>query len=595
MADEQKPWEKYSGGTTGTADPTPWEKYSQSASIPGTEQLGSPPGAPQPTLPPKLATSAPPPNFQQPSIGSRAISNLADSAKNLYTGSMGGFMNDSAGHLDPEGKFQANELVNPIRAVGDFFGGLMHPGEMVANDPLGAAALVGGAGRGIKEGFQGLTRVNPERGLNRIYRPTAADSDFPAITPEAISDVKRFGGKVPQTILGNPKPGNADMAPGGVTDTAVGNIQSQGLEPWLARARNMGVQIPGDEIVAATRKAIPDLMRTRDPQGAARLEQQAQGAFGGKTFTPDQFRDWLKTENGTLQSFYNRSGASQGAAETAGTPTAIEKAQADAMRDTLYRYLDPENEGAGPREIQRRTGQVIGLRNAADRRSNSILGEKPITPLGAMAAPFNAGIRLFRGDPAGAVGALGHPFRGPSDALLTNIYRQAPEGADLPQPPQFTPRGLLEAGPIRMGTPDTSGPVNSIIPPHFGSVSTRLLPAASSGINTSGVIVPPIDMLAARRMAGGPRQLEAPNSGIGVSGNLMPNETEPLTRKLTATPQIAAPEPGSAPINVLPRSTGGAIGPGGTTPLRSAEDPLRLPGVLGGRMLDIIRNLREKE
>lgn len=424
------------------------------------------------------------------------------------------------------------------------------------------AETVGNIGGGALGGFAGskagpaLTRLNPERAVNRIFRPSPSDSEFPEVAPQAFSDVKKFGGSTPQTFTGKPKVGVAELRPGGNTDAAIQAMQGQGLEPWLARARNMGVKIPGDEIVAATRKAIPDLMRVRDLQGAAALESQAQEAFGGKTFSPDQFRDWLKTENGTLRSFYNKPGVGQGAAEAAGTPTAIEKAQADAMRDTLYRHLDPEHGGAGPREIQQRTGNVITLRNAAERRSNAIMGEKPLTPAGAFAAPGMALIRALRGYPSEALGTLAHPFRGPSDALISNLYRQVPEGTALPQPPLFQPRALLEPGATRMpAIPDTSGPIRSIIPPNFGSSSMRLLPGASSQIGVSGTVTP--DIIA--------RGLRGTGQGL-----------------------LPPPQPGQPPLNILPRGPG-SIGPAGTVPLHSTETPIPGRGVLGGRLLQYLR------
>lgn len=610
MAEDQKPWEKYSA--TPTAETPPWEKYggTSTETIPGTEKFGGgAPAAPNPMLPARLATSTPAPNFQQPSIGSRALANLPSSLASSVSA-----MSQMSGEqppVDPNGPKQA--LRNPITGksvdvirspppdpLGELSGIASavaniatNTGESFANDPVGTIATPYAIAHGLYHGGRALTQINPERGVNRVFRPASSDSEFPKVAPEAFSDVKRFGGDVPKTIFGKPKPGNENLVPGGATSTAIEHLQGQGLEPWMARARQMGVQIPGDEIVAATRKAIPDLMRTRDPQGAAALESQAQQAFGGKAFTPDQFRDWLKTENGTLQSFYNKSAGAQGGAEMAGTPTAIEKAQADAMRETLYRHLDPENNGAGPREIQQRTGNVIGLRNAADRRSNSILGEKPVTPIGGLMAPALAIHRAMRGYPSEALSALMHPFRGPSDAMITNLYRDAPMAADLPSPPVFSPRGLLEAGPVRMGTPDASGPVRSIIPPHFGSTSTRLLEAPKGQIGVSGVTAHGIDALAARRMAAGPSQLTAPTSGIGVSGNLMPNETEPLTRRMTGGPPLLpAPEPGQPPLNLI-QGNPSLISPGESANINTTS-PITAGGIRGGRMLDILKSMREK-
>jgi hypothetical protein len=380
-----------------------------------------------------------------------------------------------------------------------------------------------------------------------------------------------------------------------MVDAAIKHLQEQGLDPWINQAEQRGVRIPGDELVHATRSAIPDLMWQRDPVGAQALVNDAQAAFGGQTFIPSQFRDWLKTNNGSLRSFYNQAGASQDAKVAAGTPSAIEKAQADQIRNSLYSYIDPANGGAGPREIQERTGNLINLRNAADRRANAIDLEKPLTPAGGAVraiAPVGAAVRAFRGDISGAAEAAVHPFKGPSDALITEIYRQALDAAPLPQPPQFNPRGLLGPGPLitppspdssgptpwqprpgaglaqdtgtrllpppagpiynMPGAPDTSGPVPQVIPPNLGSTSTRLLPAPTTPYRVSGVTVPDI--------MGEPVQPTAPYGG----------------GRAARPPQIEAPQPGQPPLNVLPTGPG-AIGPAGTATIRSTESGIRMP------------------
>ncbi len=374
-------------------------------------------------------------------------------------------------------------VMNPIPALGAVAGGaagglaggagarLIGAGPGATELAEDTGALIGGGAGG--RFAEPLTRLNLPRAANRVFRPLPTDTDFPAIAPEAFSDVRRFGGGVegrsllPRPSAGFrrvPQAGVADLQAGPETATtrAIGHLQEHGLEPWLANARTMGVRIPGDEIVAATRSAIPSLMRTRDPAGAAALEQQAQDAFGGRTFTPDQFRDFLRTENATLTPFYAKAAGAQQGAVSAGTPPAIEKAQAEAMRELLYRALDPENAGAGPREIQARTGNLINLRNAAERKANVILGEKPLTPIGGLANLAKAPIDLFRRGPLFAGGEVAHPWRGPSEALISRIYRNAPEAAELPQPRPIAPRGLLGPAPLMTPPPaDTSGALNT--------------------------------------------------------------------------------------------------------------------------------------
>jgi hypothetical protein len=456
-------------------------------------------------------------------------------------------------------------------------GGAGPQGQRLASD-IGAAAggTIAGA-LGSKIGSW-ATRLNPERAVNRIFRPTPADTDFPEVTPEAFSDLKRYGGQINTSLTGKPKLGAGDLRVGSEPiNTAIGNMQA-GLDQWLDRARTAGVKIPGDQIVNATKQAIPDLLWTRDPQTAQSLVGEAQQAFGGKTFTPDQFRDWLKTENGTLRSFYNRAAPVQGAAEQAGTPSAIEEAQANAIRNELYQYLDPEHNGAGPREIQRRTGNLYKLRDAAERRYNSILGEKPVTPLSSLATPAIALTKLVRGYPSEALGSLLHPFQGPSDALITDLYRQLPEGADLPLP---------------------STPVN---PP-----GTRQLGPATSPIGVSGVIVPDIAG-AAQRDAAALNPPTAPYGGGRPPAG--PLKLPPATGGPIITPELSGyartaaksgpiqlppPSPGQPPLNLPQKPPANVVtgpGAGGSAITQSTgapPAPLPAPGELGGSMGDVLR------
>ena len=57
-------------------------------------------------------------------------------------------------------------------------------------------------------------------------------------------------------------------------------------------------------------------------------------------------------------------------------------------------------------------------------------------------------------------------------------------------------------------------------------------------------------------------------------------------------PKLPAPAPGQPPINIQPTGPG-AIGPAGTTPLRSAETPIPQAGERGGSMLDLLRENRD--
>ena len=380
--------------------------------------------------------------------------------------------------------------------------------------------------RGIRaapSAMRGLTKINPEVASEQAFRPTAADAEFPKVAPPAFSDVKAFGGSTPKTMFGQPKVGVEQIAPGGNTSSAIESMQTQGMEPWLARARQAGVTVRGDEIVNATRNAIPQLMWTKDPAGAKALIDEAQRTWGGKQFSPDEFRDFLKTGNAGLSRFYKQAPTAQGAAATAGSPPAINEAEISGIRNALYKTLDPEGQGAGPQQVQERTGNVINLRNAAERRSNSILGERPVTPLRAAMrvgmSPFELASAPFRSNPEYVLNRALHPIRGGADALIQSLYRQAPEAEPLPLPGGAYPRASAShmIGPPSIVTPppaDTSF-VRSA-PLTAEQQTTRMLKALPPGTApfTQGTSVPDI-MGQARTAMGrdinGPRRIEPPN------------------------------------------------------------------------------------
>jgi len=323
-------------------------------------------------------------------------------------------------------------------------------------------------------------RINPGVGVNRAWRPTAADEAFPAVAPSAISEVKTYG---------NP---NASSNADTVADSskAIKALQA-GMDKWVDRASRGNVKISGDALAAAEANAIPSLLKQTDPEQAAALIQHAHETWAGKTFSPEQFRQFLKENNAGLDQFYSKSGAKQQAATTSGSPDAIEKARSDAIRRELYSALDPENQGLGPAEIQRRTGTVKDLQSAANRRSAAISQEKSTSSGEAwIQGPARALVEAIRGNTQNAAGYLMHPFKGPTDALISRLYEAAPDAPPIPEP----------------SSPYMPGATSSVA----GTV--RALPPASSQIGVSGVTVPDLgpNSLTLRRMMSGMKLLEAP-------------------------------------------------------------------------------------
>lgn len=366
---------------------------------------------------------------------------------------------------------------------------------------LGAAAA-GGAVPAIAKvasALKGAFTPNSRVASARVFRPTPSDPDFTVSTPQALGAIKKSNKGVSPTGITN---GELDVIP--AANKAIEEHQSA-LGRWIDRAENRGVKIPGDEIVGAVRDAIPSLMWQKDPEAARSIVTEAQKTWGGQSFGIGEFRQFLREYNTGLSPFYKKAPSAQAAAEATGTPTAIEKAEGNKVRELLYRYLDPENNGANPRTIQAKTGEIIGIRDAALKRNNSIIAEQPVTPAGAAASHVRDAISnvlpSFMVPPGWTKAATGLAYaegqQGRSLPMLKKAFRGAeePNALPLPESPLY-PMGNAQRqlpppippGPgVRSGygfppAPDTSGingPSNGPIPTLGHDIGARALPPPS--------------------------------------------------------------------------------------------------------------------
>ena len=361
---------------------------------------------------------------------------------------------------------------------------------------------------------------------------------------EAFEDLKGFGGKPANTVLGNPKVGVEDLAPtkltqadSALTETAIAKMQEEGLAPWMDRARVNGWTVPGDAIVQGRIDAIPQMLWDESPKSAEALVQEAQDAYGGRQLTVDEARDLLTDKNKGSAPFQRQGTSRQGTSEVGATPTAIESADAGAIRDALYKTLDPENDGAGPQEIQRRTGNQIALKNAAEGAYGPIMQEKAGTILGGFGKPVaNLAAAAMKGKPTSFFMNLGHPWDGPSDAMITKLYREAGPAAPLPKPPPFraqvSPAGLLEVPPARLG----------------GAMGTQYDPMMGERPTSTAAGMPPEWQQNVWRGAGAPRQLP-PGSAPFTRGTSVPDTTVVPGEMPRGTPYTEVP---AGPSRQLP-------------------------------------------
>lgn len=441
--------------------------------------------------------------------------------------------------------------------------------------------LVGG-GAGAYSGARApeLFKTDPRIAVTRAIRPTPSNPDFSENIPRTLSAIKASNPGFKPRV----ENGELNLIP--AAQRAI-QAHQDALQPWLQRME--GTRVSGDPIIEATRNATRGMLPSETQSGNALVDRAHQDYGDG--FSPQELRDRLSLLNDRLRSFYSRTPGSQSSV-LADIPDAVLKAQRDAASDSLYRHLDPENEGAGPRLIQSRTGDLIDLRDAAVRRNNAIVAEQPLTPFGKVFDPIKGAIRhLLPTGKSNAGLAFAEGSEGRSLPLLRRAFNASDEteGAnELGSLPRPGPR-LLESG-------DTSGAISPLRRDAMAVGSEfypkiKLLGPASRPMG-SGVTAPDFAGEAkagVNRMNAGPKQLPAATSPIGVSGTIVPDIIGTSSRgKGGPIGLLPAPEPGRAPVNILPRGPG-AIGPTGTVPEFSYENPIPLGGIKGGRLLDYLK------
>jgi hypothetical protein len=194
---------------------------------------------------------------------------------------------------------------------------------------------------------------------------------------------------------------------------------------YMARAADDDVS--GAPIAAATAGSIPSSMWIENPDLAHKIIGSAKGY--GQLFNVADLEKLLIEKNGELDSFYNQAPGTQLAAVQSGAPKAVVKAQRDSIASLLYNALDPENSGAGPREIQRRYGAITELEDAANRRVNAIDREQSVSPAGKMLKISQSAGKAVKLDFEGAVDKLGG-----SDSLIRRAFANTEPGSPLPKP-----------------------------------------------------------------------------------------------------------------------------------------------------------------
>lgn len=456
----------------------------------------------------------------------------------------------AGGYLASKGAqagLQAAGVPEEYSQLGGDIAGIAAGGEAARYAPAAVNALATGATE--------ATRTNPITAMVQALKPKPSDSGFVDRLPETMADIKA-------------------NAPNGVTDvdslvgasnSAIASHQDVLENQWMAPARQMGVQVPGDSIVQATAQAIPKSLKLEDPGAALDIVQSANDAYGGKNFSVDDMRELLKNKNAELDSFYDKSTGKQNAAIVSGKPIAVVKAQKDAIADALYKALDPQNDGAGPREIQSRTGDIMDIRDAALGRKNAAIAEKPLS----MAAGYGKTAariadlpgKIVHGDIEGGMAAIPQAIRGTTDPLIKRAFANIGPPKPLPAPNAASPVAVGRQLPPSSFSSNAERQMPGNVPnpvrvttgvPLQVPPSRQLAPAEGPNVGPlqRGVITqvspppiltpPPPDASAATITTGeplsysGPRQLVAPKSIAKALGQAIANAADDAV--LAATP-----------------------------------------------------------
>lgn len=363
-------------------------------------------------------------------------------------------------------------------------------GEDLAGGVTGdaiAAAVLGTTAHILSKAaptFGKLTSADPVKDYIDLYG--TRDPRAPERIPTALADIKEYS---PVMITHNEH--LASTSPDEIIKNGALAANRQAMDDWHYPVQRAGYTASPTNIIQATANSLKAM---DDPERRAALLSEAQNKLTQEPLTPDRLRTLLEEKNGELQSFYSRDPSTQEAAKQAGAVSgrsqALLEAQAQAIRDTYYNLLDPEFQGARPREIQQRYGGIKMVQNDATDNRTKILAETKGTQLGkvletTISVPELAMSPLKEGGAFKAIQDIRGIWKGKSNPTIKRMFNNAPEYTPLPEAPPIEQRypnmtrqlpaaatpmpGVADTSSVR-GVPAMSQPPNT----------TRALPAAST-------------------------------------------------------------------------------------------------------------------
>jgi hypothetical protein len=149
----------------------------------------------------------------------------------------------------------------------------------------------------------------------------------------------------------------------------------------------------GDPVVEATQKVVDKLLTKPSQKPLADSIMDEAKSDWGRSLSLREWKHELENINKQEYSFYNKVPEAQ-RASLGNIQSAVRKAQRDAIADTLYRSLSPEDGGAGPKAIQSQIGDMLDIKDAATNRRRAIRREEPVSNLETTRRVVNTGLHV---------------------------------------------------------------------------------------------------------------------------------------------------------------------------------------------------------
>lgn len=394
-----------------------------------------------------------------------------------------------------------------------------------AASDLAAAGVMAAVPYGIGEGANWMRGVDPDTALWQAAPMRTSGVDYAAMSPTVRGDIKSAAAiRDAQGNVTGYRP--LDDVPS--VKAAVGAAKAENravLDMHLNPYRQQGTTFPGNPIADAIDNTVPIDLRIEaktDPAAAQRIAQIHQIADAYRVpLTIDELRELAVKTNGDLNSFYHRTADAQNAALAQQGGVAVLEAKASAIRQMMETYFGPD-----VADIQRRWGYLDDVDAGLDAAYKRMLNEKPATNVQKGLRVADVPGKAFHGQ----LDQAQYSLKGKTNFLLKKAFDNTEPSGPLP-----TPQGGMP-GP---GGMPGAAPTSRQLPPGTPQIGEQPTYVSTSGLP--------------------PAWQQNQWQGIG------------------APKQLPAPEPGSAPLNVLPRGPAGAPRPAAPVGASAITDQPGLP------------------